>query len=96
MTQKKKGLPALFSRLRAYAGTPSALRLLIWCVTTVLCACLFCLAISPVRYDLRVGMVPNVTIAATKDVVDQAATEKSRAAAAAAVSPTYMYQEGVS
>ena len=53
------------------------------------------LAISPMRYDLSVGMVPTVTIAATRDVVDEVSTEYNRSLAAAAVTPTYKYQEGV-
>lgn len=56
-------------------------------------ACL--LAVSPMRYDLSVGMVPTVTIAATRDVVDEVNTEYNRSLAAAAVTPTYKYQEGV-
>lgn len=57
---------------------------------------LLCMAaITPVRYDLRLGMVPNVTIAATKDVVDEVNTELKRKNAADAVIPSYTFKEGV-
>jgi len=52
-------------------------------------------AIVPARYNLQVGMVPPGTIAATKDVVDEIATQRRREEAAAAVTPTYRYQEGI-
>ncbi len=56
---------------------------------------IFIISIIPARYDIRVGQVPNVTIAATKDVVDEITTEQLRQIAAASVNPTYRYQEGV-
>ncbi|MDO5023099.1 MAG: HDIG domain-containing protein [Eubacteriales bacterium] len=52
-------------------------------------------AITPIRYDLRLGMVPNVTISASKDVVDEITTEKNKFIAAQNVTPTYKYQDGV-
>jgi phosphate starvation-inducible PhoH-like protein len=52
-------------------------------------------AIVPMRYNLAVGMVPTSTIAATKDVVDELSTQKKREEAAAQVTPTYRFQEGV-
>ena len=53
------------------------------------------MAITPIRYNLYVGMVPTQTIVATKDVIDEVTTEKLRRAAADSVTPTYKYQEGV-
>lgn len=53
------------------------------------------IAATPTRYQLAVGMVPPYTISATRDVVDEITTEQHRAAAAAAVTPTYKFQEGV-
>ncbi len=55
----------------------------------------FIVSIIPTRYDIRLGQVPNVTIVATKDVVDEIQTETLRQIAAASVHPTYQYQEGV-
>ena len=95
MKHKEKSNQTLFQRLKAYVRTPDALRLLIVVVTMVLCLAMFIAAISPIRYNLRVGMVPTHTIAATKDVVDEVTTERNRQLAAAAVAPTYKYQENI-
>ncbi len=84
----------LFRRFADYVHTAEALRLLICAVTTLVMMALFVLAIAPVRYELRAGMVPTNTIAATKDVVDEIETEKRRMTAAAAVTPIYVAQEG--
>ena len=81
--------------LRAYLRSPQALRLLICVLGSAVLMAIFVAAIVPVRYDLRVGMVPTSTIAATKDVVDEVGTEERRAEAAAQVTPTYRFQEGV-
>ena len=81
--------------LREYFRSSSAVRLLICAVGVALILAIFEAAIVPVRYHLQVGMVPTSTIAATKDVVDEAATERKREEAAAAVTPTYRYQEGI-
>ena len=79
MKHKEKSNQTLFQRLKAYVRTPDALRLLIVVVTMVLCLAMFIAAISPIRYNLRVGMVPTHTIAATKDVVDEVTTEQPSA-----------------
>jgi len=50
---------------------------------------------APKRYDLTVGSISRYTVNATKDVVDEVTTEEKRQAAAAAVEPTYRFQEGV-
>lgn len=82
-------------RFRAFLRSPAALRLMICVLGIAVLVALFEAAIVPVRYDLRVGMVPNYTIAATKDVVDEVSTGKNREEAARQVTPTYRYQEGV-
>ncbi len=82
-------------RLRSFFRSRGAVRLAVIIVGIVLIAALFEAAIVPVRYDVQVGMVPNSTIRATKDVEDTIATEVRRNQAAAAVTPTYLYQDGV-
>ena len=52
-------------------------------------------AVTPVRYNISVGMVPTHTITATRDVVDEITTESLREAAENAVQPTYVTLEGV-
>ena len=62
--------------------------------TVVLCA-LFLLAISPQRYDLKVGDISPATITASKDVVDEISTTRQRDQAAQKVEPTYIFKEDV-
>ncbi|MBR6524831.1 MAG: HDIG domain-containing protein [Clostridia bacterium] len=95
MKQKEKNSQPFFRRVKAYVRTPDALRLLIVAITMALCLAMFIAAISPIRYNLRIGMVPTHTIAATKDVVDEVTTERNRQQAANAVDPTYKYQENI-
>ena len=95
---KQKGKDRRFLRplhWRAFFHSQAALHLLLCAIGVILLTAIFVVAIVPVRYDLRVGTVPSVTIAATKDVVDEIATENRREMAANAVMPTYRYQEGV-
>ena len=73
-----------------------------WSVRSLICALgclcmliLFLVAIVPVRYNISVGTVPMHTITANRDVVDEITTEQLRKSAAAAVTPTYYYAEGV-
>ena len=82
-------------KLINYIKSQSFLRLLVCAFTTVLVCTLFMTSIIPVRYDLKVGQVPTVTIAANKDVVDEYTTEKMRNEVAAKVMPTYKFQEGI-
>lgn len=70
-------------------------RVLILALGTLLCLLIFVLTVTPKRYNLYLGMVPNQTIPASKDVVDELTTHKNRQAAADAVTPIYHYQEGV-
>lgn len=70
-------------------------RMLIIAAGTLLVLIASLISISPKRYQLTVGMVPNVTIFATKDVVDEVTTQSNRNLAAAAVTPTYKFAEDV-
>lgn len=70
-------------------------RMLICAAGIAVMLALFMVAIAPVRYRLQVGMVPPSTISATKDVVDELSTEQKRQEAAAQVTPTYQFKEGV-
>ena len=64
------------------------------CGILVICAlCVF--AVTPVRYNISVGMVPTHTITAPRDVVDEVTTESLRSAAEKAVQATYITKEGV-
>ena len=56
---------------------------------------LFLIAITPERYNLQVGDIAYTTITASKDVVDETATERNRQEAASQVEPSYLYKEGV-
>ncbi len=83
------------SRLGRYLKSQSFHRLMIIMAGTLTIMAAFILAISPTRYNLHVGMVPNITISANKDVVDEVTTEQNRLLAANAVTPTYKFSEGV-
>ena len=52
----------------------------------ILCI-LFMAAITPQRYDLKVGDISHTTITASKDVVDEISTARQRETAANQVSP---------
>ena len=62
--------------------------------TAVLCLLLM-LAVTPQRYNLKVGDIAPTTITASKDVVDEISTTRQQEAAAS-VEPTYVYKEGIS
>lgn len=81
--------------LKEFFGSSAATRALICLLGAAVIMALFEAAIVPMRYNLTVGMVPTSTIAATKDVVDELSTQKKREEAAAQVTPTYRFQEGV-
>ncbi len=78
-----------------FLHSPAAVRLLICVLGLTVLVAIYVLAVVPVRYSLKVGDVPQVTIAATKDVEDKTATNARREQAALAVKPTYVYQEGI-
>ncbi len=81
--------------VREIFSSSAATRVLICLLGVAVIMALFEAAIVPMRYNLTVGMVPTSTIAATKDVVDELSTQKKRDEAAAQVTPTYRFQEGV-
>ena len=60
----------------------------------ILCI-LFMVAITPQRYDLKVGDIAPATITASKDVVDEISTARQRESAANQVEPTYVYKDSV-
>lgn len=60
----------------------------------VLCA-MFLIAITPQRYDLKVGEISHTTITASKDVVDEISTARKREEAAKQVEPSYLLKDGV-
>ena len=62
------------------------------CCTLALCA-LFLLAITPQRYDLKVGEISPTTITASKDGVDEISTTRQRDLAAQQVEPTYIFKD---
>ncbi|MBR6570105.1 MAG: hypothetical protein IKK75_06580, partial [Clostridia bacterium] len=62
---------------------------------SVILSGLFLLAISPQRYDLKVGDIAPTTITASKDVVDEISTARQREAAAQQVEPSYLFKEDV-
>ena len=62
---------------------------------TLVLSALFLLAITPQRYDLKVGDISHTTITASKDVVDEISTTRQREAAAQKVEPTYIFKEDV-
>ncbi|MBQ8074328.1 MAG: HDIG domain-containing protein [Clostridia bacterium] len=90
--KKKRSLPQIISGWFHSIHVKSAL--IILCSGALLLA-LYGLVCSPKQYDLSVGSISRETINATKDVVDEVTTEEKRKAAAAAVEPTYRFQEGV-
>ena len=95
MTQKDAGKRKKRLPLLEYLRSARALRLLICLIGIAATMAVFEAAIVPIRYNLEVGTVPTVTIAATKDVVDELSTAQRREEAAAQVAPTYRFQEGV-
>ncbi|MBQ9264244.1 MAG: HDIG domain-containing protein [Clostridia bacterium] len=95
MTGEKKTSGKRRGRVRAFLKSSAAVRVLICLAGAAILLAMFVVAIVPVRYDLQVGMVPTSTISATKDVVDEISTQQKREEAAAQVTPTYKYQEGV-
>ena len=68
---------------------------LIFILGLVVIIALFSITITPVRYNISIGMVPTHTITANRDVVDEVTTESLRAAAEKAVQPTYISVDGV-
>ena len=85
---------SLFRRFIRWFRSSYAKNTLIIILTGLLLLGLYSLVCAPKQYDLSVGSISRETINATKDVVDEVTTEEKRAAAAAAVEPTYRFVEG--
>ena len=92
---KKKDKDGKKLSIRELFRSENTLRVLICVLGVMVIIGLFEVAIVPMRYNLQVGMVPTTTISATKDVVDELSTEQKRKEAAAQVTPTYRFQEGI-
>ena len=95
VSQLRTQKPSFYKRLVVFLRSPSFGRLLAAMVGALLCLLVFLITISPKRYNLSVGMVPDQTISANKDVIDEVTTRVNRDAAAAAVAPTFHHQEGI-
>lgn len=91
----QRGLSGRLDRLREVTRSEAFYQALIIGAASLLCLMIFILTITPRRYNLFIGMVPNQTISANKDVIDELTTLKNREAAAAAIIPIYHYQDGV-
>ena len=87
--------PPAHKRAAEYLRSPAFKRMLTVLAGGVICLLVFLVTISPKRYNLYVGMVPDQTISANKDVTDEVTTLINRDAAAASVAPTFHYQESV-
>ncbi len=64
-------------------------------IGTLLIGVMICFAITPERHDLKVGQIAPKTITATKEVVDEITTQKTKEAASKNVEPSYHQVEGV-
>lgn len=93
--KKKTDQLSLFQKAGLWFRSFHAKNALILACTYFVLFGLYCLVCAPKQYDLSVGSISRETINATKDVVDEVTTEEKRQAAAAAVEPTYRFQEGV-
>lgn len=92
-----RGRKALsWASFKAWAQTVNARCVLAVMIGTVCMIAIFSAAITPERYDLRVGAIANKTIMASKDVVDEVTTAARREAAANQVEPSYHLKEGAS
>lgn len=92
MNNKKENRIAL---LRSFLKSNTLKRIVVNIVGVIVILFMVLAAVTPIRYNLRVGMVPTHTISASKDVIDEISTEKNRKIAAESVAPTYKLQEGV-
>lgn len=84
-----------FDRVKTYISSKKFKLILLQVLSSLILLAMFLASITPVRYQLTVGMVPTMTIIATKDVVDEVTTERNRREAADNVQPIYVYKEGV-
>lgn len=89
---KKQSLHSFFQKI---FGARERRIFLLFLVSTILIYGIYLLVCAPKRYNLKVGSIAHETITATKDVIDEVATEERRNNAASSVEPTYHFQEGV-
>lgn len=82
-------------RFRNWLHSPSCKCAFLIFGTFLIIVALFFFICAPRKYDLSVGSISHVTVEAPKDVIDEVSTEEKRAAAEAAVEPTYRFQQGV-
>ncbi len=92
--EKKKRVS--FTTIAAALGTLRFKSALVAVLGTALLAVMFCAAIAPERYNLKVGAIASKTITASKDVVDEITTARRREDAAKQVEPSYHPKDGVS
>ena len=93
-SEKGKAKGGMLHKAAAWFRSVEARCALVALIGALVLFLLFCAAIAPQRYSLKIGTISHQTITATKDVVDQITTEERRKTAASAVEPTYHLQEG--
>ena len=93
--EDSKEQPGFFKKIISWFHSPASKSTGVLLVGFILAFLLYCVFCAPKQYDLSVGSIAHETISATKDVVDEVTTEERRQAAAAAVEPSYRFQEGV-
>ena len=80
----EKDLKGLVAKLKPYS------HVLVWAaITFVVVFAIFLISLVPPQVELRAGEVSTIDVKATKEVIDEAATEKLRAESVAAVSEVY-------
>ena len=82
-------------QLTRFKNATFSMRTLISVIGIGIIAALFAIAITPVRYNISVGMVPTHTITANRDVVDEVTTESLRQQAEDSVQAVYTVVDGV-
>ncbi len=92
---RKKGERISLTRVLAAVSTNRAKCVFVAILGTAALAVLFGTAIAPERYNLKVGSIAFQTITASKDVVDEATTNRRREEAAKQVEPSYHPKDGV-
>ncbi|NLJ64647.1 MAG: HDIG domain-containing protein [Christensenellaceae bacterium] len=92
MNNKQENRIAL---LKSFLKSDTLKRIVVNILGIIIILLMVLAAVTPIRYNLRVGMVPTHTISASKDVIDEISTEKNRKIAAESVAPTYKLQDGV-
>ena len=93
--EEEKAKPSWTTKLKDFWYSSLCKGWLLLLTTTLILMLIFFVVNTPRRYDLTVGGISHVTISATRDVVDEVATEERREIAASQVEPTYRFQTGV-